>query len=75
MYTNELLEEKYKAQRELANQAEKEGKDYMELVMEEVQKNFIDRGWSLNFSKRKGGFIEKPGTSEYSNAYHVTKTK
>jgi hypothetical protein len=57
MYTNELLEEKYKAQRELSRQAEVEQKDYLKLIEEEVQKLFKKNGWELKYSKRKGGFL------------------
>jgi (p)ppGpp synthase/HD superfamily hydrolase len=59
MYTNELLEEKYKAQKELSQQAEKEKKDYLKLIEEEVQKLFKRNGWNLRLSKRKGGFLEQ----------------
>ncbi|NIM18599.1 MAG: hypothetical protein GTO45_42025 [Candidatus Aminicenantes bacterium] len=55
MYTNELLEEKYKAQKELSHQAEIEKKDYLELIEEEVQELFKKNGWNLKYSKRRGG--------------------
>lgn len=57
MYTNELLEEKYKAQRELSHQAEVEQKDYLKLIEEEVQELFKKNGWELKYSKREGGFL------------------
>lgn len=60
MYTNELLEEKYKAQRELAQRAEKENKDYLSLAEEEVKQLFKEKGWKLNYSNRKGGFLSQP---------------
>ena len=56
MITNELLEEKYKAQKELSSRAEKQGKDYLQLIEEEVKELFNKNGWNLKFSKRKGGY-------------------
>lgn len=57
MYTNELLEEKYKAQKELSAQAKKEKKNYLEFVEEEVKEFFKKKGWKLKYSQRKGGFL------------------
>ncbi len=57
MYTNELLEEKYKAQRELAEQAEREGKTYHAVAEEKVRELFKKNGWKMKISKRKGGFL------------------
>jgi (p)ppGpp synthase/HD superfamily hydrolase len=59
MYTNQLLEEKYKAQKELSHQAEKEKKDYLKLIEEEVKELFKRNGWNSMLSKRKGGFLEQ----------------
>lgn len=59
MYTNELLEEKYKAQKELSHQAEKEKKDYLKIIEEEVQELFKRKGWNSRLSKRKGGYLEQ----------------
>ena len=47
MYTNELLEEKYKAQRRLLKQAKIENKDYFEFINDEVQKLFNKKGWKI----------------------------
>ena len=58
MYTNELLEEKYKAQKELSERAEKEKKDYFKIIEEEVKELFEKKGWKLKFSTRKGGFLD-----------------
>ena len=58
MYTNDLLEEKYKAQKELFLQAEKQGKEYHQFIREMVQKLFKAKGWTLKYSPRKGGFID-----------------
>jgi len=55
--TNVLLEEKYKAQKELSDQAEAEKKEYLKLIEEEVQELFKKNGWNLKYSKRKGGFL------------------
>ena len=52
MYTNELLEEKYKAQRKLLKQAKIENKDYFEFINDKVQKLFDEKGWKMNFSKK-----------------------
>ena len=54
MYTNELLEEKYKAQRELSKQAEKENKDYFDFVNKEVYNLFKQNGRKVCFDKRRG---------------------
>ena len=47
MYTNELLEEKYKAQIRLLKQAKIENKDYFEFINDEVQKLFNKKGWKI----------------------------
>ena len=57
MITNELLEEKYKAQRILEQESAKQNKDYFELVEEEVRELFECNGWELKISHRKGGFV------------------
>jgi len=59
MYTNELLEEKYKAQQQLSQKAEKEKKDYFEIVESEVIELFRQNGWKIEFDKRVGGYINK----------------
>lgn len=56
MYTNELLEEKYKAQRELSEKAKTDKKDYFEMIKMEVQDLFHQQGWKLLFDKRIGSF-------------------
>ena len=43
MYTNELLEEKYKAQKELQQQAELKGMEYHEFIVEDVLKIYKER--------------------------------
>ena len=57
MITNELLEEKYKAQRILQQESDKENKDYFEVIEEEVQELFDRNGWEFKISARKGGFV------------------
>jgi len=59
MYTNDLLEEKYKAQRELFQEAESSGKDYLDFIESEVKDLFRQKGWSLDFSERRGGFLTR----------------
>lgn len=54
MYTNELLEEKYKAQLALIQKAQNLSKDYFSVVEEEVHALFKKMGWAFHFSKRKG---------------------
>ncbi len=51
MYTNELLEEKYKAQSRLLKQAKIENKDYFEFINDEVQKLFNKKGWKIKARK------------------------
>lgn len=57
MYTNELLEEKYKAQRQLSKKAQAEKIDYFELVNKEVRELFKQNCWQMEFDKRSGGHI------------------
>lgn len=57
MYTNELLEEKYKAQKQLSKKADKENKHYLEIIESEVRGLFLKNGWPLKFSKRKGEYL------------------
>ena len=63
MYTNELLEEKYKAQKELSNQAKIEKREYLELIEDEVRKLFSKNKWDLKYSNRKGGFTKNKEAS------------
>lgn len=44
MYTNDLLEEKYNAQREIAEKAKKLSRNYFSIVEEEVHELFIKMG-------------------------------
>ncbi len=57
MYTNELLEEKYKAQIQLEKKARSEKTDYFEVVNKEVQSLFKQHDWKMEFDKRSGGCI------------------
>lgn len=59
MYTNELLEEKYKAQKKLAKQGKKEKIDYLGFIEKEVRELFKKKGWKLKYSKRKGGYSKQ----------------
>ena len=56
MYTNQLLEEKYNAQKQLVEKAQKLSIDYYDVIENEVRKLFIKNGWSLHFARRKGYF-------------------
>ena len=58
IYTNELLEEKYKAQKILIEKAEKESLDYLKLVEKGARELFEQKGWEINFSKRKGVYLK-----------------
>jgi hypothetical protein len=40
-------------------QAEKEQKDYLKLIDEEVQELFRRNNWNLKYSQRKGGYLER----------------
>ncbi len=55
MYTNELLEEKYKAQKQLSKRAENEKTTYFEIVKREVESLYKKNGWEMRFDKRSGG--------------------
>lgn len=54
MYTNYLLDQKYKAQFKLWQKAKKLSKSYMNIVEEEVNQLFKEKGWQLKFSSKKG---------------------
>lgn len=54
MYTNELLEQKYKAQRELSEKAKKNDKDYFETTKVEVRELFRKHNWKFTFDNRAG---------------------
>jgi len=57
MYSNELLEEKYKAQLKLRNMAKADGKDYFEVIEKKVDELFKKNKWKKKTSKKKGGFL------------------
>jgi len=63
MYTNELLEEKYKAQKKLYENAKRENVDYFEFVEQEFKKIFEARGWTKNQNNQNTTLI-----SEYKSA-------
>ncbi len=52
MYTNELLEEKYKAQKELVKKAKREKKEYFEIINSEVKDLFKLKGWKIHYAKK-----------------------
>ncbi|MGR3177002.1 MAG: hypothetical protein ACUZ8E_02970 [Candidatus Anammoxibacter sp.] len=57
MYTNDLLEEKYKAQRQLSERAGIEKTNYFEIAKQEVENLYKKNGWKMSFAKRSGGHI------------------
>jgi len=57
MYTNELLEEKYKAQRQLSTEAVISKKGYFEFANKEATDLFKYNGWEIQFDKKSGGHI------------------
>mgnify|MGYP006301958619 CR=1 FL=1 len=59
MYTNELLEEKYKTQKELIEFAKDDQELYFELIEQFVSELYRDKKWNLVYSKRKGGYEEQ----------------
>ena len=59
MYTNDLLEEKYRAQRILSEEADSAQKNYLEYIEAEVKSLYNKKGWKLRYSKRKGGFLNQ----------------
>jgi len=58
MYTNELLEEKYRAQKELCASSQDDQKSYIDLIEHYAQELYKEKNWNLTFSKRKGGYEE-----------------
>ncbi|RMH69215.1 MAG: hypothetical protein D6675_13215 [Gemmatimonadetes bacterium] len=57
MLINEVLKEKYEAQKKLLEKAENESLDYFSVVEKDVKDLFSKNNWKLTFAKRKGGFI------------------
>ena len=58
MYTNELLEEKYKTQKKLYVNAKDNHMDYINYIESKVKSLFEERSWNLDYSKRKGGYLQ-----------------
>ena len=58
MYTNELLEEKFRAQEKLFQRSKKKNRKYLEIIEEEVKKLFGQKGWQAKLSSRTGGYLE-----------------
>jgi len=63
MYTNELLEEKYKVQAELFQIAEGVQESYLDLIEKYVKELYKERNWKLVYSKRRRGY-EVPGSPQ-----------
>ena len=64
MYTNELLQEKYKTQKNLSKIAQDTKKDYNDIIEENVRDLFRQKSWELVFSKRKGGYLNQENTNK-----------
>lgn len=64
MYTNDILEEKYKAQKQLSKKAEFTQIDYYEIVKKEVQELYTQKGWKMRFDKRSGGYLKNSARKE-----------
>ena len=47
MYSDEILETKWKVQRRLAAEAESEGRPYPDIVEAEARRIFEQRGWTF----------------------------
>lgn len=61
MYTSELLEEKYRAQKKILAKAGGSHERYFEILLELTKELYKEKGWDLVYSKRDGGF-ENPKT-------------
>ena len=59
MYTNELLQEKYKAQKELSKKAQDTKVNYFDIIEKYVKELYKQKNWNLVFSKRKGGYLDQ----------------
>ena len=51
MYTDVLLQEKYRAQKLLISMAQEQGKDYFDFIEEMARELYQSKGWTMNFSK------------------------
>jgi hypothetical protein len=58
MYTNELLEEKYKTQKKLYVEAKNNQVDYLKYIKSKVKALFDEKSWKLQYSKREGGYLK-----------------
>jgi hypothetical protein len=56
VYTSELLEEKYRAQKKILAKAGGIQEKYFEIVTELANELYKEKGWNLVFSKRNGGY-------------------
>jgi hypothetical protein len=50
MYTNELLEEKHKAQKELYKKAQNTKQDYFDVIKQEAEKLYQEKGWVIEYN-------------------------
>ena len=58
MYSDPILEEKWRVQKQMAKEANYDLKKLMENSKKTVEKLFKEKGWELKYSKRKGGYIK-----------------
>jgi hypothetical protein len=63
MYTSELLEEKYRAQKKILAKAGNSQERYFEIVTELAKELYKKKGWDLVYSKRNGGFDDLKTTN------------
>ena len=59
MYTNELLEEKHKTQKELSASVQDIQESYFDMIEQYVKELYKSKNWNLVYSKRQGGFLSK----------------
>lgn len=62
MYTNELLEEKYKTQKKLYVEARNSHVDYLTFIEIQVKALFDEKSWKLQYSKREGVYLKSIST-------------
>ena len=58
MYSDPILEEKWRVQKQMAKEANYDLKKLMENSKKTVEKLFKEKDWVLKYSKRKGGYIK-----------------
>ena len=64
MYTNELLQEKYKVQKELSKKAQDSKENYFDVIEKDVKEFYRQKHWNLVFSKREGGYLDQKNVNK-----------